>query len=301
MIFNSPGKVTDRITLLGRRESCVYLLDGITEYAILGGGMTYIVPDVQKQIAKAGIDEKLISRLVIHHSHFDHVGIIPYFKKRWPWVSVTASARGAAQLAKPAVIDAIKGINCMVLANNGLADKAGELGLNFDTIPVDDRPNEGETRRLGDLTLEFMMVPGHSTCSMAVYVPELKALFASDAGGIPFEGQVFAAANSNFDLYQASLVKMSGYDVDFHGAEHYGAFTGEDARSFIPKSTEAAIETRKMIEDSLKKTNSASVTSEEITNWIAANAGKYFLPRDVLKMVVDQMTGWLAKSMNIQS
>jgi hypothetical protein len=56
-----------------------------------------------------------------------------------------------------------------------------------------------------------------------------------------------------------------------------------------------------MIEDSLKETKSASVTSEEITNWIAANAGRYFLPRDVLKMVVDQMTGWLAKSMNIQS
>jgi glyoxylase-like metal-dependent hydrolase (beta-lactamase superfamily II) len=301
MIFNSPGKVTDRITLLGRRESCVYLLDGITEYAILGGGMTYIVPDVQSQIAKAGIDEKLISRLIIHHTHFDHVGIIPYFKKRWPWANVTASARGAGQLAKPAVIDAIKGINNMVLANNGLADKEAELGLNFDTIPVEDMPSDGERRRIGDLTLEFIMVPGHSTCSMAVYVPELKALFASDAGGIPFEGQVFAAANSNFDLYQASLERMAACEVDFHGAEHYGAFTGEDARSFIPKSIEAAIETRKMIEGSLNKTNSASITSEEITDWMEANAGRYFLPREVLKMVVDQMTGWLARNMDIQS
>ncbi len=301
MIFNTPGKVTDRITLLGRRESCVYLLDGRTEYAILGGGMTYIVPDVQSQIANTGTYEKSISRLVIHHSHFDHVGIVPYFKKRWPWVSITASARGAVQLAKPAVIDAIKGINRMVLSNNGLADRADELGLDFDTIPVDDMPDEGETRRIGDLTLEFMMVPGHSTCSMAVYVPELKALFASDAGGIPFGGLVFAAANSNFDLYQASLVKMAGYGVDFHGAEHYGAFTGEDARSFIPKSIKAAVETRTMIEDSLKRTNSAELTSEEITSWMSENAGEYFLPRDVLKMVVDQMTGWLARSMNIQS
>ena len=301
MIFNSPGKVTDRITLLGRRESCVYLLDGLMEFAILGGGMTYIVPDVQSQIVKAGIDEKLLSRLIIHHTHFDHVGIIPYLKKKWPWVIVTASARGAGQLARPAVIEAIKGINSMVLENNGMADKAGELGLNFDTIPVEDMPSEGDKRRLGDLTLEFMMVPGHSTCSMAVYVPELKALFASDAGGIPFEGQVFAAANSNFDLYQESLERMAAYEVDFHGAEHYGAVTGEDAVSFIPKSIDAAIQTRRMIEDSLKKTNSASITSEEITNWIAANAGRYFLPREVLKMVVDQMTGWLAKNMNIQS
>ncbi len=295
MIFSSPGIITDRITLLGRRESCTYLLDGGTEYAILGGGMTYIVPDVEKQIAESGIDERKISRLVIHH-----VGIIPYFKKKWPWARVTASARGAGQLARPVVIEAIKNINFMLLSNAGLSDRADELGYDFDSISVDDTPIDGETRKIGDLTLQFMMVPGHSTCSMAVYVPELKALFASDAGGIPFEGQVFAAANSNFDLYQASLDRMAGYDVDFHGAEHYGAFTGDDARSFIPKSIDAAIETRKMIEDSLKRTNSAGLTSEEITGWMAENAGEYFLPMDVLKMVVDQMTGWLAKNMKIQ-
>jgi 2-aminobenzoylacetyl-CoA thioesterase len=300
MIFSSPGKVTDRITLLGRRESCVYLLDGITEYAILGGGMTYIVPDVQRQIAEAGIDNRLIGRLIIHHTHFDHVGIIPYFKKKWPWVIVTASARGAGQLSKPAVIEAIKGINRMILANNGTGDKEGEQGLDFDTIQVDDMPSEGETRKLGDLTLEFTMVPGHSTCSMAVYVPELKALFPSDAGGIPFEGQVFAAANSNFDLFQGSLERMAAYEVDFHGAEHYGALTGEDAAMFMTKSIKAAIKTRHLIEASLKKTKSIEVTSEEITDWMETAAGRYFLPRDVLKMVVDQMTGWLARNMNIQ-
>jgi len=300
MKFSSPGKITERITLLGRRESCIYLLDGGTEYAILGGGRTYIVPDIKNQIAETGIDERKISRLVIHHTHFDHVGVIPYLKKRWPWASVTSSARGAGQLARSVVIDAIKNINFMLLSNAGLSDRANELGFDFDSIPVDDTPADGEIRKIGDLTLQFLMVPGHSTCSIAVYVPELKALFASDAGGIPFEGQVFAAANSNFDLYQASLDKMAGFDVDFHGAEHYGAFTGDDAKSFIPKSIEAAIETRKMIEDSLKRTHNAEMTSEEITGWMAENAGEYFLPRDVLKMVVDQMTGWLARNMNIQ-
>ncbi len=300
MIFNSPGKITERITLLGRRESCIYLLDGGTEYAILGGGMTYIIPDIENQIAEAGIDERKISRIVVHHTHFDHVGAVPFFKKKWPWVSVTASARGAGQLARPVVIEAIKNINLMLLSNAGMSDRANELGFDFESIPVDDTPSDGDMRKIGDLTLQFMMVPGHSTCSMAVYVPELKALFASDAGGIPFEGQVFAAANSNFDLYQASLDKMAGYDVDFHGAEHYGALTGNDARSFIPKSINAAVLTRRMIEDSLKRTNSAEMTSEEITGWMAENAGEYFLPRDVLKMVVVQMTGWLAKSMNIQ-
>jgi glyoxylase-like metal-dependent hydrolase (beta-lactamase superfamily II) len=218
-----------------------------------------------------------------------------------PWAQVTASARGAGQLQKPAVIEAIKNINRIVLANNGYVFEEKEYELEFFSIGVDDSPADGETRRLGDLTLEFIMVPGHSTCSMAVYVPEVKALFASDAGGIPFQGQVFAAANSNFDLYQASLEKLSAYEVIFHGAEHYGAVTGEDAKQFIGKSIQSAKETRKLIENSLAKTKNVPLTVQEVTDWMADNAGRYFLPKDVLKMVVDQMTGWLAKNMGMTS
>ena len=44
MIIEKPGFVTERILFLGRKESCVYLLKGSEEFALLGGGLTYIVP-----------------------------------------------------------------------------------------------------------------------------------------------------------------------------------------------------------------------------------------------------------------
>lgn len=52
MIVDQPGKVTDRILLLGRKESCIYLLKGKREYALLGGGMAYIIPDVIEQMLR---------------------------------------------------------------------------------------------------------------------------------------------------------------------------------------------------------------------------------------------------------
>jgi len=72
MIIEHPGKVTERIVLLGQKESCVYLLDGKEEYAIVGGGMVHIVPDVIEQLGASGIDEEKIKRIIILHSHFDH-------------------------------------------------------------------------------------------------------------------------------------------------------------------------------------------------------------------------------------
>ena len=98
MIITEPGKITDRITFLGRRECCVYAVDGGEEIIWLGGGMSYVIPDVLQQIEDFGIDEKRIKRMVILHSHYDNCGLIPYFKRRWPWARVVASAVASMQV-----------------------------------------------------------------------------------------------------------------------------------------------------------------------------------------------------------
>ncbi|MBW2087041.1 MAG: MBL fold metallo-hydrolase, partial [Deltaproteobacteria bacterium] len=99
MRITEPGRVTDRIFFLGRTESCIYLVDGGEENALIGGGMVYAAFEIPKQIQNFGIKEDRIRRIVILHAHFDHVGCIPYFKKRWPWAKVTASARAKEMFA----------------------------------------------------------------------------------------------------------------------------------------------------------------------------------------------------------
>ena len=87
MVFDTPGKITERIWLVGRRESCAYLVGDGSEYALLGGAMAYVAPDVLEQLADFSIDETKIRRIVILHSHFDHCGMVPFLKRRWPWVT----------------------------------------------------------------------------------------------------------------------------------------------------------------------------------------------------------------------
>lgn len=297
MIIQEPGRVTERITFLGRRESCVYLLDGTDELAILGGGMASIIPDVTRQLEELGIDEHRIRRLIILHAHFDHVGIVPSFKKRWPWLTVTASQRAKDNLARPEVLQAIRDFSLLVLTQAGLAERAREFGLDdLKAFPIDEPVGEGVRLACGDRTLEIIATPGHSSCSIAVYIPEEQALAASDAGGIPFGGNVFAAANANFDQYQNSLAKMARYPVKVHMAEHYGAMTDEDARAFLPRSIESARQTRALLEESLTRTGAVDATVAEITELFASQAQGYFLPREVMQMVVGQMTRYLAKS-----
>lgn len=293
MRVDQPGPVTPRITLLGRNESCVYLIDGGHEYALLGGGMTYIVPDILSQVDDLGIDPKRIRHLVIHHAHFDHVGIVPRIKAVWPWIRVIASHRAKALLSRPDVVNAISSLNLMLLPEQ-CGDEL-KSSLDIQTIGVDQTLSDGEVLQCGDLGLEAIEVPGHSSCSMAVYIPAEKTLSASDAGGIPYGEDIFAAANSNFDRYQASLEKMAAYDTQIHLSEHYGALTGDEGQGFMAKSIARAAEMRIMLEETYGRHRDEEKTVEELVEVISGRASGYFLPREVMALVLGQMTRFIAK------
>ena len=296
MVFDTPGKITDRIWLVGKKESCAYLVGGKNEYALLGGAMAYVAPDVLEQVEAFGIDEHQIRRIVILHSHFDHCGMVPFLERRWPWVTVTGSQKSQDLLRKPKVIDSIEMLNRTMIAQNGLAEHGKALDLNFSGIEVEAVVSDGEILTCSDLSLEILEVPGHSSCSIAVYIPEEKALFASDAGGIPFGDKIFTAANANFDRYQQSLEKMATKDVAIHLAEHYGARSGEQGRRFLKDAMAAAAETRQTLEAAYDETRDVAKTTDIVTDKIMADAPKGFLPREVVAIVAGQMVNFIAKS-----
>jgi glyoxylase-like metal-dependent hydrolase (beta-lactamase superfamily II) len=66
---------------VGRSQASISLR-GEDGFLVINGGLSYIVPDVLKQMEDVGIDEGRITKLLILHSHFDHVGIVPFLKRR---------------------------------------------------------------------------------------------------------------------------------------------------------------------------------------------------------------------------
>lgn len=294
MIIEKPGFVTDRILFLGRKESCVYLLIGSEEFALLGGGLTYIVPDIIKQMKRVKIEEKKIKRIIILHSHFDHCGIVPFFKRRWPWASITASQRAKELLDKPEVMESISSLNQILLTEHGLEQPDKNFEIELDRINIDDVVKEGDILSCDDLSMEVMEVPGHSSCSIAIYVPQEKAMFASDAGGIPIGDRIFTAANSNFDKYQESLQKMARYEIEVYLTEHFGARTGSDGRQFLQKSMDAAMETRSILEASYAKTKDIEKSTKEITDTVMEWVPEDFMPKEIITMVIGQMIRFVA-------
>ncbi|MBW1722312.1 MAG: MBL fold metallo-hydrolase [Deltaproteobacteria bacterium] len=298
LILTEPGRISDHILLLGLPESCVYFVEDGDEGLLLGGGMSYLAPEIHRQIEAFQIDENKIRAIVILHAHFDHCGLVPYLKRRWPWAEVMASGRAKKLLDDEKVSRSIARLNQAAIEKAGLVEQARKWGFEFSGIEVERILKEGDRLSCGSLDLEILEVPGHSTCSIAVYMPRERALFASDAAGVRYKDFFMAAGNSNYDLYLESLEKMSCYDVDILLAEHYGAVMGDEARETLRRAIETARETRIFIEESYRRNRDIGKATEEVARYFQEQAPEGFLDPEVLDLVAGQMVRYIARTLD---
>jgi len=295
MRTQNAGCVTRGLWYLGRPESGVYVLESDGEAAIISGGMAAIIPDVVKQMSAFGIAEGKIRKAIILHAHFDHVGIIPYFVRRNPQITVYASERGWNILKTPRAVDTINAFNCDILQRWGMTSDLDTDDWEWHDDITGASVKEGSCITVGDHTLSVIETPGHSSCSVSLYEPEMKALFPSDAGGIPYRDSIIPSGNSNFTLFQESLKKLQRCDVDYFCADHYGYVTGTEARDFVDKSITAAASFRKVMERVYRREGSVERAVTRLVNSVLALYPDYFLPRDILEGIYGQMIKHIAR------
>ncbi len=297
MRIRKAGKITDNLWCLGREESVVYLLEGRDSSIIINGGLSCILPDVLQQMKDFGINKNKIKKLLVLHSHFDHAGIVPYFKRTYPEIDVCASEAAWKIFAMPKAIEIMNEFSQLVADRMG----AGEELKSYDHLWRDDitgtTVSEGDRIDLGGVELSIMETPGHSYCSITAYEPTMKALFASDAVGIPYKDTAFPSGNTNYTQFQETLERLKPLQVDYICADHYGYITGEEAHTYIDVSIEEAKKMRKEMEDVYRKTGDIDAAATAITKAFYEKSPDYFISSDILEGVFKQMVKHLIKSM----
>ncbi|MBN2255704.1 MAG: MBL fold metallo-hydrolase [Deltaproteobacteria bacterium] len=292
------GKICQCLWYLGRPESGVYLLEGSERSMIINGGLSCILPDVLRQIEEFGIDERRIDNLLILHGHFDHVGIVPFFKRRNPNLKIFASKRAWEILAMPHAISTINRFSDATAQRLSLPAIPPCYDVEWRTDVSGEALSEGDSIDLGSLRVSILETPGHSSCSLAAYVPEIEALFPSDSGGIPFKNIIVSSGNSNYTQYQNSLEKMSGLNVEYYCADHYGYVTGMEASSFIERSIDAAQAFRRRMESAYVRTGSINSAVGQMMIDMAHELDDYVLPGDIIEGIYGQMVKHIAMVMD---
>ena len=297
MRIRQPGKILDNLWFLGREESCIYLLEGNAQSMIVSGGISYIVPDVLQQLENFGINEKRIKKLLILHAHFDHVGIVPFLKKRYPEMEIYASVRAWELLSQHKVINTINKFSRYVAEHMGMERVYDTYDLDWRVDIIGKPVSKGDQIDLGNLEAQIYETPGHSSCSISAYVPKLKALFASDGGGIPYREMLIASGNSNYTKFQESLEKLKDLDVEYACADHYGFIAGDEAKDFIRKTIVAAKDRRASMEEIYQRTKDIEATVNELASSFEKENPYYIISPEINKGVFRQMVRHIADAM----
>lgn len=294
MRVRKPGRVREGVWFLGREESGVYLLEGKDGSMMMSGGMSYIVPDLLQQFKDFGIDESRIEKILILHSHFDHVGIIPFFKRRHPEIEVCASERAWEILKMEKAIVTINEFSRNVAKRMRKEEIYSEHDLEWRDDVSGRTVREGDRIDLGGIEVSILEIPGHSSCCIAAYVPELKALFPTDGGGIPFDETIVTSGNSNFTRYQEGLERLKDLEVENYCADHYGYVIGEEARKFIPLTIEMAKRKRAEMEEAYRSTRDIDAAAKKLISSFYDENPDYFLSPEIFLDVYRQMVRHIA-------
>lgn len=297
MRIKKTGRIEKSLWYLGTEESCVYLLEGSKTSVLISAGLSYILPDIFRQMTSWDISEGKIEHVIILHAHFDHVGVVPYLKRKYPHITIHASLRGWNVLANPKAISIMNEYTLKVCRRvRGNSDVLSELDWQWRNDVQGEPLKQNSCIDLGDKQIEIHETPGHSSCSISAYVPQLRTLFPSDAVAIPYKDEYVIAAGSSLEAYQKSLDKLALLDIKMLCADHYGYITNTEATQYIARSKSAAGQMIDRLQQALNREKSVEKAAAQLVDLHFEQRPDYFVHPDILLSTYTQMLKQFVRS-----
>ena len=206
----------------------VYLVDGGDALALVDSGVGGAVSlsEMESNIRSHGFDPEDVETAFITHYHSDHAGGGHLIRDRWE-----------ARLAVSS--DAVAVLEAGDEEANGLA-AAREAGIypddtRFHPTPIDDSLSDGDVRRVGSATFEFMATPGHCAGHGSYLLTSgsgATALFTGDS--LFWAGRILLQSVPDCDLQKslASIERMAATSFEAFLPGH-GALTVANGQAHV--------------------------------------------------------------------
>ncbi len=203
------------------------LIIGSEKTALLDCGMAYC-GDLTANNVKRVLEGKTnvlgaprtLDYILLSHTHYDHVGGVPYIKEQWPDAVICGSEYAEHVLRRSSAIKVIHRLGEEAEKKFGSGDlsKITVEGLVVERVLLD-----GEALSLGKESIHALDTPGHTNCSMTFVLEPAGIMFASESTGVlEGEGNIHGAVLKSYRDARVSLEKCKAYDAKRLISPHYG-------------------------------------------------------------------------------
>lgn len=256
MKLTAEGSLGEWIAVAGNQYYPGYIVKGREMRLMIDAGINLMGPAYIASLEKIFGDRNALDYVFATHSHFDHLGSIPYLKRKLPRLRAGAAPRVGTLMKKESVLKLMAELSEHERAS--FQDIVGDEDVRIEAVDFEYSLKEGDRFDLGGVTCEVYEVPGHTGDALAFFIPEIRALFAAEACGLPEgdkDSDVHVQFLSSYDDYVASLEKIIGLQPKILCMAHTWIFTDEDAADFLQRSLAAAPRYRMLIETHLDAAN----------------------------------------------
>ena len=156
-----------------------------------------LIRNIEEKIAERGYEG--LDYVLLSHTHYDHIGALPYIIKRWPSVKV-CGAEKALKVFKSEGAAATM-VRLGESARDRYASSEEEKGceITADGLRCDIVMHEGDTVDLGDMTVRAYETKGHTDCSLTYMLEPVMTMLASESTGVlRSDGKMYTAILKSF-------------------------------------------------------------------------------------------------------
>jgi hydroxyacylglutathione hydrolase len=208
-------KITENIHFIpGQDEfipdSHMYVIgqEASNDLTLIDAGLTGQGAYKIRAIQEEGFKLENIKRIILTHTHLDHIGCLSEICRKLPGIEVWIHEEEALLLENgdERTVYGMEAFRSMCQAQYGL--KQGDFSL-----PVDRKLQGGEKLNIGGLTWEVLHIPGHSRGSVALYNPTEKVLIPGDVVYADFAIGRFDLHGADGAVLKKSLFRLAELDV----------------------------------------------------------------------------------------
>lgn len=156
------------------------LICGNEKTALLDCGNSYCGMETVENLKEA-LNGRPLDYVLLSHSHYDHIGALPYVKQAYPDAEVMGAEHAAKILPKPSARNLMKELG---EASRDMYEPGNQVEIITDGLAVDTVIHEGDLIELGERTMEVMETKGHTDCSLSFVLEPDSILFTSESTGI---------------------------------------------------------------------------------------------------------------------
>lgn len=218
---------------------------------------------------------RTLDYILMSHTHYDHIGALPYVIKEFPDVVVCGSIIADKVFKSETAIGVMEKLGKEAKELYGVKDV--EITARGNRLDV--ALSEGDTIDLGDMIVTAYEAKGHTDCSMAYVVEKkdgTKILFTNESvGSFERPGSISSSPLKSFEDSYETAEKLKSLNCDYLVLMHYGMADPKTKETYFDDYIATAKEEQAFIKDLISK----GLTDEEI---FAEHKKKYWTDeRDV--------------------